>query len=73
MVSRIKSISTVRNEMHLFREFILTYPTKLDPTVLIEEGDTPHTIKEVLAYLKVHNIYDDVLRLLTVTKSKDKV
>lgn len=73
MVSRIKGISTVRNEMHLFREFILTYPSKVDPNVLLEEGTVPHTIKEVLAFLKEQRIYEDVLRLLAVTKSKDKV
>ena len=70
MKNRLKDITNVRNEMRLFREFILTYPNKIDPNAINEEGDFPHTIKEVIDYLKTQNIYDDILRLLAATKTR---
>ena len=36
MRNRLKDITNVRNEMRLFREFILTYPNKIDPNAIKE-------------------------------------
>ena len=72
MTKRLQEINNIRNEMYLFREFILTYPVKPDPEAIQEEGDMPIIIKEVITYLKNENIYDNVLRLLAAVKTREK-
>jgi hypothetical protein len=52
MLKRLHYINSVRHEMVLFKEFILTYPTKLEANGMAEEQDCPQTIKEVIVYLK---------------------
>lgn len=73
MLKRIREISSVKNELVLFREFILTYPKKLDQVAIEEETNSPQTIKEVIVYLKQENIYDIVIRLLGSAKIRDRI
>lgn len=56
--------------MVLFKQFIETYPKKLESTDLIEQGDYPKTIKQVIAFLKKENIYETVLKLLANVKNR---
>ncbi len=48
---------------------------KLDPKEMISESeaDLPHTIKEVIIFLKTQQIYDLLLKLLANAKGKDKI
>lgn len=41
MLKRIKEINTVKNELVLFREFIMTYPRKVESTNNMEDGNFP--------------------------------
>jgi hypothetical protein len=73
IVQRLREINTVRSEMELFKEFILTYPVKVDPNEMQEEGGAPKNIADVVDYLKKESIYDVLLRLLNVVKTKEKI
>lgn len=56
--------------MYLFKEFILTYPLRLDPALMHEEQAAPQVISEVVDYLKKEHIYENLLRLLGCVKAK---
>lgn len=38
ILRRLREITNVRTEMYLFKEFILTYPLRIDPTAMQEES-----------------------------------
>lgn len=71
ILQRLREISSVRSEMYLFKEFILTYPPKLDPQEMQEEG-APRTVADVVVFLKQERIYETLVKLLGVAKGKDK-
>jgi len=73
ILQRLREITTVRTEMYLFKEFILTYPAKLDPNEMVEEDGTPKVVGDVIEYLKKEQIYEVLLRLLASAKAKEKV
>ena len=73
ILQRLKEITTVHTEMYLFKEFILTYPAKLDPNEMVEEDGTPKVVGDVIEYLKKEQIYEVLLRLLASAKAKEKV
>lgn len=73
ILQRLREISSVRSEMYLFKEFILTYPAKLEPQEMQEEGAAPKTVGDVIVYLKQENIYETIVKLLAVAKAKEKM
>lgn len=73
ILRRLKEITTVRTEMYLFKEFILTYPLRLDANSMQEEGAAPKIIADVVDFLKKEQIYEVLLRLLGCVKAKEKV
>lgn len=73
ILQRLREISSVRSEMYLFKEFILTYPAKLDPQEMQEEGAAPKTVADVIVFLKQEKIYETIVKLLGVAKAKEKV